>query len=73
MTLEGDVERRDLYGRRLAYVIVDGERFNDELLRRGLARLLVLAPNRRHAHALLAAELDAHHARRGLWAHCEPD
>src|SRR5262249_11533513 len=27
--LEGDVEGRDRYGRRLAYVIVDGERFND--------------------------------------------
>jgi micrococcal nuclease len=68
--LESDVETRDIYGRRLAYVIVDGERFNDELLRRGYARLLVIAPNRTHAHALLDAELAARHANRGLWGRC---
>jgi micrococcal nuclease len=68
--LEGDVEARDVYGRRLAYVVVAGHRFNDELLRRGYARLLVIAPNRRHAHALLDAELAARHARRGLWRRC---
>lgn len=72
VTLEGDVESRDLYGRRLAYVLVDGERFNDVLLRRGFARLLVIAPNRSHAHDLLAAELAARDAGRGLWGLCEP-
>jgi micrococcal nuclease len=69
--LEGDVEARDVYGRRLAYVVVSGHRFNDELLRKGYARLLVIAPNRRHAHALLDAELAARHAVRGLWRRCE--
>ena len=64
---------RDIYGRRLAYVLVDGERFNDELLRRGYARLLVIAPNRGHAHALLDAELAARHANRGLWARCDSE
>ena len=68
--LESDVETRDIYGRRLAYVLVDGERFNDKLLRRGYARLLVIAPNRGHAHALLGAELAARHANRGLWGRC---
>ncbi len=68
--LEGDVEPRDIYDRRLAYVIVDGHRFDDELLRRGFARLLVIEPNRAHARDLLAAELAARHARRGLWAAC---
>ncbi len=72
VTLEGDVEARDVYGRRLAYVVLDGQRFNDELLRKGYARLLVIAPNRRHAHDLLEAELAAHHAGRGLWRRCEP-
>jgi micrococcal nuclease len=71
VTLEGDVESRDVYGRRLAYVLLRGERFNDELLRRGYARLLVLAPNRGHAHELLEAELAAHDAGRGLWGRCE--
>jgi micrococcal nuclease len=61
-----------VYGRRLAYVELRGERFNDELLRKGYARLLVIAPNRGHAHELLEAELDAHRAGRGLWGRCEP-
>jgi micrococcal nuclease len=69
--LEGDVVPRDVYGRRLAYVLVDGHRFNDELLRRGYARLLVIAPNRAHGWALLDAELDARGHRRGLWRECE--
>ena len=69
--LERDVETRDLYDRRLAYVVVDGRRFDDELLRRGYARLLVIEPNRAHARELLAAELAARRARRGIWAACE--
>ena len=68
--LEPDVEARDLYGRRLAHVIVDGHRFSEELLRRGFARLLVIDPNRIHARELFRAELDARRARRGLWAEC---
>jgi micrococcal nuclease len=68
--LEPDVVPRDIYGRRLAYVLVDGKRFNDVLLRRGYARFLVIPPNDAHARALLAAELAARHARRGLWAAC---
>jgi len=68
--LEGDIEGRDRYGRRLAYVIVDGERFNDELLRRGYARLLVIEPNHAHARAMLRDELEAKTAGRGLWREC---
>jgi micrococcal nuclease len=68
--LEGDIEARDLYDRRLAYVLLDGKRFNDELLGRGYARLLVLDPNRAHARDLLAAELDARRHDRGLWGEC---
>jgi micrococcal nuclease len=68
--LEGDVERYDRYGRRLAYVIVDGVRFNDELLRLGYAELLVIEPNHAHARSLLAAELDAKATDRGLWGAC---
>ena len=68
--LEDDIERRDRYGRRLAYVVVDGERFNDELLRRGYARLLVIEPNHAHARTMLSEELDAKRAGRGLWSEC---
>lgn len=68
--LESDVERRDVYGRRLAYVYLRGHRYEDELLRRGYARFLVIPPNDAHGRALLAAELDARRHRRGLWGVC---
>ncbi len=68
--LEDDIEARDRYGRRLAYVVVDGERFNDELLRGGYARLLVIEPNYAHARTMLSEELDAKRAGRGLWSEC---
>lgn len=68
--LETDRQRRDRYGRLLAYVEVDGVRFNDELLRLGYATLLVIPPNGAHARALLTAELDARTAGRGLWGSC---
>ena len=71
VTLEDDVETRDIYDRRLAYVYLDGARFNDVLLRRGYARLLVIEPNRAHARDLLDEELAAERDRRGLWGACE--
>lgn len=68
--LEDDVERRDVYDRRLAYVYVDGERFNDELLTRGYARLFVIPPNGSHARTMLAEELAAKRQGHGLWGAC---
>ena len=68
--LEDDVETHDIYGRRLAYVLIDGDRFDDELLRLGYARLLVIPPNEMHARAMLDAELGARRAGRGLWGAC---
>jgi micrococcal nuclease len=68
--LEDDVETHDIYGRHLAYVYVDGHRFDDELLEQGYARLLVIEPNHAHARAMLDEELDAKRHRRGLWGEC---
>jgi micrococcal nuclease len=68
--LELDAEPRDKYGRLLAYVIVNGHRFDDELLARGYARFLVIPPNGSHARAMLQAELTARAAGRGLWSAC---
>ena len=65
-----DRQRRDRYGRLLAYVDVDGRRFNDELLTGGYARLLVIPPNGSHARAMLDEELAARSAGRGLWGAC---
>ena len=70
VTLELDAEPRDKYGRLLAYVLVDGHRFDDELLARGYARFLVIPPNGAHARAMLREELAARAARRGLWGAC---
>jgi len=68
--LELDVEHRDRYGRLLAYVIVDGDRFNDVLLRQGLARLLVIPPNGAHGRTMLQEQLAAKRTARGLWGAC---
>ncbi|MBA2327781.1 MAG: thermonuclease family protein [Actinobacteria bacterium] len=68
--LEGDVEARDQYDRRLAYVTIGGERFNDELLRLGYAELLVIEPNHAHARTMLKAELEAKREGLGLWGAC---
>jgi micrococcal nuclease len=70
VVLERDAEVRDKYGRFLAYIVLDGARYNDELLRAGYARLLVIPPNGAHARAMLAAELTAERERRGLWGAC---
>jgi micrococcal nuclease len=68
--LRFDRQRRDRYGRLLAYVDIDGRRFNDELLTGGYARLLVIPPNGLHARAMLDEELAARSAGRGLWGAC---
>jgi micrococcal nuclease len=68
--LEFDVQRRDIYGRLLAYVIVDGHRYEDDVLQRGLARLLVIPPNGAYGRTMLAEELAARRAGRGLWGAC---
>jgi len=68
--VETDAEARDKYGRLLAYVYVNDTRFDDELLRLGYGRLLIIPPNGVYAREMLEAELDARAARRGLWGAC---
>jgi micrococcal nuclease len=64
------VERRDVYGRLLAYVYL-GDRFvNAELVRRGLARTLTIPPNDRFAGRLKRLQMAAARAGRGLWGDC---
>ena len=70
MRLEDDVERHDIYGRRLAYVYLRGANFEEELLRKGYVRLLVIEPNRAHARDMLDEELNARTHRVGLWGVC---
>jgi len=63
-------ERRDVYGRLLAYVYLDGRFVNAELVRRGLARTLAIPPNDRFAGELKRLEIAAARAGRGLWGAC---
>lgn len=63
-----DVERRDRYGRLLAYVYVDDTMINEALLLGGFAQLLTIAPNVRFAERFRAAQQVARDAGRGLWA-----
>jgi micrococcal nuclease len=66
------VERRDVYGRLLAYVYL-GHRFvNAMLVRRGLARSLTIPPNDRFAPLFRRLELRAGQVGRGLWGVCPP-
>lgn len=70
--LEFGVERRDVYGRLLAYVHL-GRRFVEAaLVRRGLARTLTIPPNDRFAPLFRRLELRAARAGRGLWGACRP-
>jgi micrococcal nuclease len=64
------VERRDVYGRLLAYLYLDDRFFNPVLLRRGLARTLTIPPNDRFARRFERTELTAARAGRGLWSAC---
>ncbi len=63
-------ERRDVYGRLLAYVYLDGRFVNAALVRRGLARTLTIPPNDRFAPLLRRLERRAARAGRGLWGAC---
>jgi micrococcal nuclease len=63
-------ERRDDYGRLLAYVHLGPRFVNAMLVRRGLARSLTIPPNDRFAPLFRRLELRAGRAGRGLWGAC---
>jgi micrococcal nuclease len=66
-----DAERRDVYGRLLAYVYVGDEFVNAELVRRGYARTLTIPPNDRYAERFQRLATEAADAGRGLWGACD--
>jgi micrococcal nuclease len=73
--LRFDAERRDVYGRLLAYVYrprAEGRPLfvNAELVRRGLARTLTIAPNDSYAELFARLATAAGAAGRGLWGRC---
>jgi micrococcal nuclease len=66
------VERRDVYGRLLAYVRLPHLFVNATLVRRGLARTLTIPPNDRYAPLFARVERSAARTGRGLWGTCAP-
>jgi micrococcal nuclease len=68
--LEYDAEARDRYGRLLAYVYRGELLVNAELIRRGYAKPLEIAPNLAHAPQLRELATAARRGRRGLWSRC---
>ncbi len=69
--LDFDRERRDIYGRLLAYVhLRDGAFVNARLVRLGYARTLTIPPNVAHAGLFHRLARAAGRAGRGLWGAC---
>lgn len=68
LTYEAGGDRRDRFGRTLAYVfLLDGTFFNRELVREGYGRAFTRYPFQ-FREQFVADERDARRARRGLWA-----
>jgi micrococcal nuclease len=70
--LRFDAERRDRYGRLLAYVYAGRLFVNAELVRRGAARTLTIPPNDAFAGQLARLEAAAGRRGLGLWGACGP-
>jgi micrococcal nuclease len=68
--LDFDVDRRDRFGRLLAYVSDAEGLVNLALVRDGYAIVLTVPPDTRMADEFERAEADARAAGRGLWSAC---
>ena len=62
------VEKRDGFGRLLAYVIVDGINVNIEMVRQGWSKFYTKYGRGRLAAEFEATEFEARENRKGLWA-----
>jgi len=74
VTLVYDVEKRDRYGRLLAYVYVDGIFVNAELVKRGYAMAYTYPPNVAHSNEFAEYQRQARMKGLGLWGEgkCSP-
>ena len=69
LRLEYDQDRRDKYGRVLAYVFLpNGKLLNEELVALGYARLFPTRENTQYQQRLRAALASAQKNKRGLWS-----
>lgn len=66
--LEYDVDKKDRYGRTLAYVYLqDGTFVNAELVKNGYANIMTVPPNVKYQELFLKLERRARSRNRGLW------
>ena len=69
MKLEYDVEKRDKYGRILAYLRTsDGKLINLLMVKNGYAMLYTVPPNVKYVRDLKAAQEEARQAKLGIWS-----
>ncbi|MCX5751918.1 MAG: thermonuclease family protein [Candidatus Saganbacteria bacterium] len=65
--LEFDVQKRDKYGRLLAYVYVGDVFVNAWLVENGFAQVMTIPPNVKHQELFLKLQKQARENNRGLW------
>jgi len=65
--LEFDEEKYDKYGRWLAYVYANNKMVNEEILKAGYAKILMIPPNTKYYHKLKMAEAEAKKNKLGIW------
>ncbi len=69
ISLEYDINRRDKYGRILAYIWTqDGKMINEEMLKKGCAVLFTFPPNVKYAERFRAAQQKARKYKSGIWS-----
>jgi endonuclease YncB( thermonuclease family) len=67
--IEYDQERKDRYGRRLAYVFLEnGDMVNAILVRKGLANVMLKSPNVKYKTLLLDCQREAMKESLGIWS-----
>jgi len=68
LRIEYDVQKRDKYGRLLAYVYkTDNTMINEEMLRQGYAQLLTIPPNVRYVERFRKVLTKSQKEGRGFW------
>jgi len=65
--LEFDAQKRDKYGRLLAYVYVDDVFVNAWLVENGFAQVMTVPPDVKYQDLFLKLQKEARQNKKGLW------
>lgn len=66
--VEYDQEKRDKYGRLLTYIFLENGKFvNEEILKEGHAKFILISPNDKYKERLKLAEKNAKISKKGVW------